>query len=129
MDGNKTVGIVKPIGTQERAIESLRSYLETRIRNLLMIVDQENKDVEEKFDDFSLRLKEKGCKSIEKLHDRVKKYDCELGSKRFSFIILINGLDDVHTRSHCIEDHLIRFAQISEVENDSKSKWNKLPEE
>jgi hypothetical protein len=78
-----------------------------------------------------MKLNEIGikCEEIENsVGGRVILYECNLGDYRFRFVVVVNGVEDVGSYSHKIEDHLVRLAGVT-VQNDSKDTWNELSEE
>jgi hypothetical protein len=78
-----------------------------------------------------MKLNEIGvkCEEIENsVGGRVIPYECILGDHRFRFVVVVNGVEDVGSHSHKIEDHLVRLAGVT-VQNDSKDTWNELGEE
>jgi len=127
LDGDKTIAVLKPnIGTRDGAIDLIPTYLQPHTKNILLIMDQESEPLEILFERCLRKLREKGWKNTENHGKRLKVYKCELGNKEFAVILAINGVDDVATDNHCIEDHLVKFVGL-ECEGDSKAAWNSLP--
>ena len=66
----------------------------------------------------------------EESEKRLKVYKGKHGSKEFELIIVINGLDEIHTDKHSIEDHLLKAAEILSIDvgdfDNSKAAWNSI---
>jgi len=127
LNGGETVGIVKPQVTGLSVIDLIKTYLaQTKIEKYLILVDQERLTSDELFRNAEKRMSELGIRpSIEEEKDRVRAYDCSIGSKKFKVFIVVNGLDEVSTDGHTVEDHLIKFLEL-EVRGTSKETWNSL---
>ncbi len=132
MDGDHVVGITKP---KERlgasSLSSIRQYIE-RIKNLkslIFVIDQEKDVLEDIWRQVDEKLKDNGI--VFKLFEednRMKIFDCSLGSYKFKVLIVINGLDEQYQR-HTIEEHLIEYyrkvlgGNLSSVTNYPKEIW------
>ena len=130
LNGNKTAAIVKPIFTRDGAIHTLKTIVKN-YKTIAFILDQEKDKLPELRDKIMMKLNEIGvkCEEIEKLVEgRVIRYKCNLGDHRFRFVVVVNGVEDVSSHSHKIEDHLVMLAGVT-VQNDSKDTWNELSEE
>ncbi len=61
---------------------------------------------------------------------RLKVYKGKSGSKEFELILVINGLDEIHTDKHSIEDHLLKAAEMLSIDvgdfENSKEVWNSI---
>jgi len=129
LDGESTVGILKPEeGTRDSVINLIPTYLGPHTKNILLIMDQEIESLENLLEKCSRKLREKGCRNIREHGNRLNIYDCELGGKESKVILVINGLDEINTDSHCVEDHLIKFAEMK-CKGSSKDSWEKLSKE
>ncbi|MBC8520952.1 MAG: hypothetical protein H8D26_03035 [Methanomicrobia archaeon] len=66
----------------------------------------------------------------EESEKRLKVYEFKYGSKEFELILVINGLDEIHTDKHSIEDHLLKAAELLSIEigdfENSKEAWNSI---
>jgi len=108
-NGRKIIGIVKPEKTRLGAIDSIPKYIKHKIKNLMIIIDQEDEElknlfaqVEKKFSSIGIRA------SLKDTRDRVRLYKCTYATNNINIILVINGLDDIKTKMHTIEDHLIK---------------------
>ncbi len=137
-NGRYTVGIVKPKGkTRYACIEILPSYVKIgNIRKIAFFIDQEDESLESVYRTAENKLR-KTVNDFEVLdeRERVKIYRCNYGGKEFDFIFVVNGLNDIPARKHCIEDHFIHVAMninpsiniSSEI--DPKVFWKRLNED
>ena len=130
LNGNKTAAIIKPIFTRDGAIHTLKTIVKN-YKTIAFILDQEKDKLPELRDKITMKLNEIGvkCEEIENsVGGRVIRYECNLGDHRFRFVVVVNGVEDVGSHSHKIEDHLVMLAGVT-VQNDSKDTWNELGEE
>lgn len=131
MNGGKVVGITKPEGrTRFGTFEILKDLLLPKINKILIVLDQEEQKLEFIFQEVERKLQEIGVRA-ELLNDcnnmRVCAYRCELGHRQFELIIVINGIDNISTRYHTIEDHLVMISEISMKEGEtSKDAWKRI---
>ncbi|MGB9760511.1 MAG: hypothetical protein ACP5LN_07365 [Thermoproteota archaeon] len=138
MNGRKVVGVVKPHErTGLSAVYEVPTCLKMKICNVLLLIDQEEMNLENIFFELSKRLKKCGIeikkedKSIER---RIGVYEGIHGQKRFNLIVVVNGLEEIKTKRHSIEDHLIKVAKtvnLGNLEefNNSKDAWESLKED
>ncbi len=127
--GKKAVGVIKPQSKRYGAIADLRNYL-PRLRKVALILDQENDTLEDLYEEVEKKLNQAGIRlerDMELQARRVRGYLCSLGDHEFRLVVVVNGLDDVRSPSHKIEDHLVRLAGIDE-EGDSKDVWSRTDE-
>jgi hypothetical protein len=135
---DKIVGIVKP-KTERRYgfVNMIPLYLKNNVRKILVLMDQEDDQLDLIYERIQNSLKELtksalGVTEIER-EARVRVYKGKYGSKEIELILVINGLDEVHTDKHSIEDHLLSAAgQVSIVVGDfenSKAAWRLLSED
>jgi hypothetical protein len=130
LNGNKTAAIVKPTFTRDGAIHTLKTIVKN-YKTIAFILDQEEDELSALSKIITMKLNEIGvkCEEIENsVGGRVIRYECNLGDHRFRFVVVVNGVEDVGSHSHKIEDHLVRLAGVT-VQNDSKDTWNYLSEE
>jgi hypothetical protein len=108
------------------AINMISEYLSQNISTIIFVIDQENESLEFVYDHISKKLREKGLinESLQQ-NNKLKRYSCSLGKYSYQVISVINGLDQVATDKHCIEDHFITSAEI-DPNGDSKGSWNSL---
>lgn len=122
LNEDKTVRIAKPDAiTRLDALDLIRTYLNLKINKIMFLIDQETDSLDQIFE----KVKEKfwGISiDNEKEGHRFRIYECRHAGKLFKVIIVINGLDDIPTERHAIEDHLIKIAKI-EVKGSSKTTW------
>jgi len=127
IDGDKVVGVVKPEKKRHLgALDQLKTYLSPKIQKFMIIIDQEDLTLDKLFDETLNRMERIGINvsNIEEM-DRLKVFQSSLAGKRFEVIIVVNGLEEVCTKNHTIEDHLTKAAGIDVTEN-SKQSWNSL---
>lgn len=133
LDGKKTIGIVKSKEGLPGALESIPTYLKSNIKRMIaIIVDQEDKKLKDVFDDAEWGLKAHGVSiSVEVNEDRFRIYDCRHGNEGFKLVLVVNGLDEVKTAKHSIEDHLVKAAEglinFGQFET-SKDAWKSVKE-
>ena len=63
--------------------------------------------------------------------ERVRLYECSIGSRKFNLVIIVSGLDDTTSKSHNIEDHLsVKLRELEDesesMEINTKEKWRGL---
>lgn len=130
IDGGKIVGVVKPEKIHLGALDQLKTYLGPKIQKIMILIDQEDLTLENFFNEALNRMVRIGINvsqediSEEEI-DRLKVCQCLLVQKGFEVIIVVNGLEEVCTDKHSIEDHLTKAAGIEVTEN-SKQSWNSL---
>lgn len=135
LDGEKAVGIIKPSVTRLSVIDLVPLYISKfrKINRIMILIDQEDQEIDYIFNEAKRRLINKGVSvSCEKEENKLRIYECKIGSKSFRLILVINGLDDVSTKKHTIEDHFLKAAEIflklkPEFEN-SKDAWKSIKE-
>jgi hypothetical protein len=135
VNGGKIVGIVKP-KTERRYgfINVIPLYLKDNVRKVLVFMDQEDDQLNEIYENIETDLEKLRPSNLEVIEregeERVKIYKGKYGSKEFELILVINGLDEIHTDKHRIEDHLVSAAeQVSIATGDfenSKAAWRSL---
>jgi hypothetical protein len=132
LNGSKTVGITKPRDrTGLGVIQSIPTYLKTqRITKILILLDQEEYPTERIFKETEKTLTNEGLSvGIEREKKRLKIYKWDLQNRDFTLIIAINGLDEIASKRHCIEDHLVKTSHrilgipLSPKDLDSKMIW------
>lgn len=126
LNGDKAVAIVKPNNVTGFAVlDLIPTYLTPHTKNILIIMDQEDNSLEDISQKCNTKLRQKGCHNIIDDKERLKICDCTLGNKKFKVILVLNGLDEINTKKHCIEDHLVKFSGIKCIDS-SKNTWNNL---
>ncbi len=128
--GKKVVGMIKPESKRYGVFAELKIYL-PRFRNVVLILDLEKDTLEDLYEEIEKALNQAGIrleKDMELQARRGRRYLCSLGDHEFKLVVVVNGLDDVCSSSHKIEDHLVRLAGVA-VEGDSKDVWNSLDED
>jgi len=127
LNGNQVVGVVKPTErTHLSVLYELKVYLNLGINKVMVLIDQEDLPLSNLFGQAEDIMKEIGIKlDTKEEKDRVGVYQCSLASKKFEIIIVVNGLSEVCTDKHSIEDHLTKAAGI-EVKGNSKDSWETL---
>lgn len=112
------------------AIDGILEYIKKGVNIVYLIIDQEDDSIEYLFNRVHTKLREKGLteEHIE-MDNKVGFYSCSIGPYNYQVILVVNGLTEIDTKKHCIEDHFIKCADVSPEEL-SKDAWNKLtPEE
>jgi hypothetical protein len=132
LNGKKITAIVKPTYTRYGAIQTLKTIVKN-YKTIAFILDQESDDLSTLYDKIKEKLIEIGVQYeiIDKsVIGRLIRYECILLDHWFKFVVIINGLDDVVSPSHKIEDHLVRLVRLTDitVQGDSKDAWNDLSE-
>jgi hypothetical protein len=136
LNGQNVVAIMKPLGkTGTSVFELLPVYLRhnARLVNILFILDQEGINI-----DSILQRLEKQLRKQRAIHPprttenegRLTHYTCSLGERHFNVILVLNGLDEIPTKKHMIEDHLLCLANelgLARLPNripNAKRRWN-----
>jgi len=137
-DGRKVVGINKP--QEGRGASSISAALQltegVRVKNLMVVLDQEGDKLEEIFGRAEGKLHESGVKfEIGVEEGRLRTYNCIHAHRKFRTLVVVNGLDKPYS-IHTIEDHLLEFSErvleenVGEVLDASnknpKEVWEKL---
>lgn len=135
LNGNKIVGITKPERKRKATLNDFPTYLsKLKIRKIALVMDQEDEDLNEIFEKIEHGLRNQHIRFNEaKSEDRFKQYKCEFASRTFDFILIVNGMEEISTATHKIEDHLVKGAlEFSIVEDldiqDSKETWKSFDE-
>lgn len=127
LDGGTIVGVVKPRGrTGLSVLDQLKTYVSRRIKKIMVLIDRDDSLLEQLFGNALDRIRGIGINvsHIEEVNN-LRVYQCTLGSRQFEVVIVANGLEEVGTTMHTIEDHLTTAAGIQVAEN-SKQSWNSL---
>jgi len=132
---DKIAGIVKP-KTERRYgfINLIPTYLKGKVRKILVLMDQEDDTLSTIYERIHEGVKKLATDEIkvidEESEKRLKVYDCKYGGKEFELIMVINGLDEIHTDKHSIEDHLLKAAEILSIDvgdfDNSKAAWKSI---
>ena len=128
VNGDITVGMSKPSALRIGAICSLKTYLEKLKPNkFAVILDQEVDDLNDLHTKVEKNLRSLHINTkLEVNEDRLRAFRCKLGCRSFELIVIINGLDDVKTDQHSIEDHLIKVGlELGSIEDRSKYRSSK----
>ena len=130
----KIAGIVKP--KMERRygfINLIPTYLKGKVRKILILMDQEDdkmSTIYETIYEGVKKLETGKIKVSDEESEKVRVYEGKYGGKAFELIIAINGLDEIHTDKHSIEDHLLKAAEILSIEvedfENSKAAWKSI---
>ncbi len=132
LNGNRIVGITKPDGKKRlNALNEFPKYISgSKIDKIALVMDQEGENLAGIFKQAEHKLRDQNIGfELTKNDSRFKLYQCKYGSRTFDFILIINGLDDISTETHKVEDHLVKAAlELSKISNsnlqDSKETWN-----
>ena len=126
LDGEKIIGVVKPgERTKEGVLLDLRKYI--GLRKIMILIDQDDRPLSKIYEQVIRIMQKIGMAANEEPSnlERFRIYHCHFSGKEFEIIIVINGLDEIHTAKHTIEDHLVKAAGI-EISCSSKEAWNRL---
>jgi len=133
LNGNKIVGIVKPQVTRLGAIDQLKTYLKPNITRIMILLDQETTPLTDLIPEITNRIECEGITIDEEnqteTSERLRTYRCSLSNRNFELILVINGIDEVATQNHAIEDHLLKVANLEEEcrrTQNSKETWSNL---
>ncbi len=133
-EADKIVGIVKPGITGFGVIYLIPRYLKRNIRKILVLLDQDDYSLSTFYEKTKQRLKKVATSKLEiieeKSEKRLRVYNGKYGGKEFKLILVINGLDEILTDKHTIEDHLLKAAEMLsiDVENfkNTKKAWQSV---
>ena len=136
LNGDKIAGIVKPEMERRYAcINLIPTYLKGNIRKILILMDEEDDPLDTIYEKIQRGVEELATGKVkvidEETEERVRIYTGKYGSRDFVLILVINGLDDIRTDKHSIEDHLLKAADemlsidIGDFEN-SKAAWKSI---
>lgn len=126
LNGNLVNAMFKPVeGTRLGSMQGIIDLIGPKISAFLMVLDREDDSVDAIRVSIEKYLQNHGCEYDRTPADHCLIYNCSKGPHDFIFIVIINGIDQVNTRVHCIEDHLI-FAGDLDGEGDSKQTWRQL---
>ena len=135
LKGDKIAGIVKPERTRFGVIDLIPRYLmKGNIRKIIFLMDQEDDKMSTIYETIHEGVKKLATGKIKVIDEESEKglkvYKGKCGSKAFELIIVINGLDEIHTDKHSIEDHLLKAAKILSIEvedfENSKEAWKSI---
>ena len=133
-NGERIAGIAKPPGiTGYAVIDLLVNYLKFRIKNIVILKDQEQETIDEVFKNFKERLNKNNIKhNLIKKEARLMIYNCSHAGREFRIIFILNGLDKFE--KHSIEDHLVKCAEEFlkvkiDDKKDPKKVWKGLTRE
>ncbi len=105
----------------------IKSKFMKKFSTMLFITDQKDAPrVGDVFRNITCRLENCGVDftDIDKTcNNRVKAFKCKTGDWAFNLVCVVNGLDDVPSEKHCIEDHLVKVRNLKLIDNDSKKTW------
>ena len=135
LNGDKIAGIVKPeMEKRDACIDLIPRYLNGNIRKILILMDEGDDPLDTIYEKIQQRVKKLATGEVEVINEeteeRVKIYTGKYGSKDFELIFVINGLDDIRTGKHSIEDHLLKAAKMLSVDigdfENSKAAWKSI---
>jgi len=132
LNGEKTVGIVKPVNPRIGAINELMTIVPIlKINKIALVMDQEEDELNRIYRQIERKLRKMNVKFEKEVVDgRLVRYFCKLGPREFELILIISGIDEMPLNTHKIEDHLLKaFSMHSKTEyeyKDSKKAWEDL---
>lgn len=131
VNGRDLAWIVKPEEkTGLASLELVTLYVEQfkqRTKAYLFLVDQEELSIEDLFGEAERRLTGAGVElvNVEHRENRIAFYRCRRGPNPFGLILVVNGLDEILSTRHTVEDHLAAAGGL-DASGDSKDSWLKL---
>lgn len=136
LDGTKVVGITKPEKTRISTLKDFPIYIsKLKISKVVLIMDQEDDPIDTIYEQIESNLRGLNIGfDLAEDRDRMRKYNCKLGSRSFDFILIISGLEEIPADMHRIEDHLVKAAMdIGKIDPpsekiDTKKTWKTLDE-
>ena len=136
LDGTKTVGITKPEKTRISTLKDFPTYIpKLKISKIVLIMDQEDDLIDTIYKQIESNLRNLNIGfDLAEDGDRMRKYNCRLGSRTFDFILIISGLEEITADKHRIEDHLVKAAMdLGKIDPpsekiDTKETWKTLDE-
>jgi len=136
LDGTKVVGITKPEETRIGTLKYFTTYISNlKISKIVLIIDQKEDQINTIHEQIESKLRNSNIRfDLSEDRDRMRKYNCRLGSWSFDFILIISGLDEIPANKHRIEDHFIKAAMnLGKIdplsrEIDTKVTWKTLDE-
>lgn len=126
LNGDLVSAMFKPVeGTRFGSMQGILNLIGPKISAFLMVLDREDESIDEIRDSVETYLRDHGC-TFEREHiDDYLIYRCSRGPHTFTFLVVVNGLEHVNTRNHCVEDHLV-YAGGLDGNGDSKGTWRSL---
>lgn len=102
-----------------------------KVKKILILMDQENDEIAYIYKNVEGLMRNNFTSFKEKISEhRVKVYECKYGGYKFDLLVVINGIDEIESEYHTIEDHLIMVGNIQiEKGKNSKDAWKKLNKE
>lgn len=136
-EADKILGIVKPEIRGFCVIDLIPTYLKGNIRKILVLLDQDDYTLSTFYEKFQKSLQKVATSKLEIIEEKTEKrlrvYNGKYGGKGFKLILVINGLDEILTDQHTIEDHLLKAAKMLsiDVENfkNTKKAWQSITPE
>ncbi len=131
LNGEEVFAIVKPEKPRFDALSFISNYL-SQLRGLSKIaifMDQERDTLEAIYKKMKGILR--GCDG-NLVRDRLCFYKCLHGGRKYEVVLIINGLNEIGSGRHTIEDHLLQAARrfldvdISDVVDSKDFWWNRL---
>jgi hypothetical protein len=135
LNGDKIAGIVKTkMEKRDTCIDLIPTYLKGNIRKILILMDQEDDQLDTIYERIQRGMEKLATGEVEVIdeenEERVKIYTGKYGSKDFELILVINGLDEIHTDKHSIKDHLLKAAEMLSIDigdfENSKAAWKSI---
>ena len=136
LNGRRIIfGVVKPPKTRISVLEYLKYYIKFADK-ILIVIDQEDDNIADIFEKIEDKLNSMGFKvkkSRNSEENRLMIYECEFGKREVMIVIVVNGLDEIETNKHTIEDHFIKGAKIFGIKvgkfSNSKDAWKRLKDD
>jgi len=139
LNGKHTIGVAKPPRSRgPEVVKAIPQYVKLGVKTVLLLIDQEEREVEEVLQLIGEKASQAGIKTEKperKTADgRLTLYRCRHGTRRFNLVIIINGLEEISTKKHTVEDHLLKAAQPllktpTKIEDDPKTAWKRLKQQ
>ena len=132
LNGEKTIGITKPVNPRIGSISELPVILRRlSVDKIALVMDQEGDELKQLYKQIEKKLRKMNVRfEKEDVGRRLVRYICKVGHRKFELILIISGIDEMPLETHKIEDHLLKaLSELSETEydvGDSKEAWEGL---
>jgi hypothetical protein len=138
LNGDITIGTIKPPSKRGKSTFTLlrdNIYYFKQLSKVLFLLDEETDRCEDIIENFELQCRKQKIDIIQRQNyenGHLYVAQCTCGDRNLDIIVVINGLDDINSDAHTIEDHLIKTAselgmkQLPDRTFNSKDIWNSL---
>jgi hypothetical protein len=138
-NGKHTIGLIKP--PEWLGLSSINAIPKLigggKINSIIVAADQETSTLQQMWKEAEKSLKDAAIKfEVIREEERLRVLDCTHADYKFKTLIVVNGIDNLPSRSHTIEDHLLQFYKettgedlkplLEKSEGNPKEAWKKL---